>query len=65
LQKYSPDGVVFFGGDQLTTERFGSVQQQRRNGNDDEKWSRFRFFSLEFHLLMNLADVSEFHFILF
>jgi len=59
MEKYSPEGTIFFGGDQLTTERFRSLQKQRANGNRSEKWGRMKFFSLEFHLLINLADVRK------
>jgi len=58
LNQYSPEGIVFLGGDLRTVELFTSQQRQRRNGTDEESWSRMRFMALDFHLLMNLADVS-------
>jgi len=57
MNKYCPEGDIFLGGDQRTIEMFTAQQRQAANGNREEQWSRFHFMSLDFHLLINLADV--------
>jgi hypothetical protein len=59
MKTYCPEGPIFVGGDQLTSARFESAQNQRENCDYADKWARFRFYSLDFHFLMNLADVSN------
>lgn len=59
MNTYCPLGSIFVAGDQLTAVRFESAQRQAANGNDAEKWTRLKFFSVDFHFLMNLADVSN------
>ena len=57
MNTYQPTETLFLCGDQLTAERFRSQQAERSNGSPEESWERLRFGSLDFHLIMNLADV--------
>jgi len=58
MRSLTPSGTLFLDGDVLTAERFRSQQTERQNGNSQEKWDQFKFVSLDFHMLMNLVDVS-------